>query len=559
LQLSFGRPSSSIENAEALRRGDPRRRIAPVLSLPDAPMDSGGRASLEATMPPTPLRQQLAADGAAIAMLTADGELSETAHRAAGRRYPIELASSWSQLMHELSRGNTGVVLIDTEFVSGQLVERLEQLQAAHPSTVVLIAARREAAQKLMQLLIDRQVYRLLLKPASVEETRLLFESAVDRCLRPREDAGRPAAMVTEARGPRTARWLMGAAAFFATLLISEMVLAPLQSGAGDVAELPVSIVSTTSNESAETVALADRAASAPQSQGTTPVALVAPHTPATDGATTDGPITDLAATDTPATHLAATHLAATDSRVTAESPTPIDPNADEVADADIFFNPYLESQLDLAEQRLAEGRLLTPLGDGAVAYLEHAASIQQESVRLLELRDAVATALIERVPDALAAGDLDRADALIATAFSLGGDADVLSRLDRDLDAALAARAAEEEARERELGALDAERLQAELLAAPVSMADLEFQATGSVDYPPDARTSGVEGSVRLEFIVDTDGRPSSPRVVDADPPGWFESAALAAIRDYRFRPYERDGVAYRRLVRARIGFALD
>src|SRR5690606_19820897 len=53
---------------------------------------------------------------------------------------------------------------------------------------------------------------------------------------------------------------------------------------------------------------------------------------------------------------------------------------------------------------------------------------------------------------------------------------------------------------------------------------------------YPPAALNRRVEGAVQVAFTIRPDGSVAEPRVVSATPPGLFDRAALAAVRDYRF-----------------------
>jgi hypothetical protein len=46
----------------------------------------------------------------------------------------------------------------------------------------VLVAADRAAGRAMMSLLSDRKIHRLLIKPPALGITRLLVESAVNRC-----------------------------------------------------------------------------------------------------------------------------------------------------------------------------------------------------------------------------------------------------------------------------------------------------------------------------------------------------------------------------------------
>ncbi|MBT87179.1 MAG: hypothetical protein CMD55_00725 [Gammaproteobacteria bacterium] len=55
---------------------------------------------------------------------------------------------------------------------------------------------------------------------------------------------------------------------------------------------------------------------------------------------------------------------------------------------------------------------------------------------------------------------------------------------------------------------------------------------------YPRRAIRLGVEGSVRLEFDVDTDGSVLDPYVVESKPAGVFDRAAIKAVRKFLYEP---------------------
>jgi bla regulator protein blaR1 len=55
---------------------------------------------------------------------------------------------------------------------------------------------------------------------------------------------------------------------------------------------------------------------------------------------------------------------------------------------------------------------------------------------------------------------------------------------------------------------------------------------------YPERALLRGIEGSVRLSYYVDSDGRVRDVRVEQSSPPSIFDSAALNALRKWRFVP---------------------
>lgn len=72
--------------------------------------------------------------------------------------------------------------------------------------------------------------------------------------------------------------------------------------------------------------------------------------------------------------------------------------------------------------------------------------------------------------------------------------------------------------------------------------------QRTGAA-YPTRARAQNVEGFVTLSLLVQSDGSVSDIRVLEAQPPGVFEQAAMESVRGWRFEPalYEERPVAVR------------
>jgi protein TonB len=62
---------------------------------------------------------------------------------------------------------------------------------------------------------------------------------------------------------------------------------------------------------------------------------------------------------------------------------------------------------------------------------------------------------------------------------------------------------------------------------------------------YPRNAARAGISGWVRLRIVVNPDGSVREARVVEADPRGMFEAAAVTAAMRGRFRPRMVDGEA--------------
>ena len=162
------------------------------------------------TLPPQPLKELLSAGGANLFVLSADTDLIETVQRAGGEQYPVFPVQQWQELEAAIFAGRCGIALLDAELVGGKLVDHINALHAHASRVVTLVAADRSAAQELMGYLSDRRIHRLLIKPATLGITKLLVESAVNRCLQLSDLAVESDQIEVFGRGPgtnRSRRW----------------------------------------------------------------------------------------------------------------------------------------------------------------------------------------------------------------------------------------------------------------------------------------------------------------------------------------------------------------
>ena len=79
-------------------------------------------------------------------------------------------------------------------------------------------------------------------------------------------------------------------------------------------------------------------------------------------------------------------------------------------------------------------------------------------------------------------------------------------------------------------------------MTAATVDEPPRPVTRTGA-NYPARARARGLEGTVRLSLLVNIQGMVEDVVVLEGTPPGVFEKAAKAAIRQWRFEPGEYEG----------------
>lgn len=73
-----------------------------------------------------------------------------------------------------------------------------------------------------------------------------------------------------------------------------------------------------------------------------------------------------------------------------------------------------------------------------------------------------------------------------------------------------------------------------------------------GHPHYPVEAAEAGVEGTVVVSYRIARNGQPRDIRLESADPEGYFEEAALAAMKQWHWQrndPDVRPGYRYRKM----------
>ena len=77
--------------------------------------------------------------------------------------------------------------------------------------------------------------------------------------------------------------------------------------------------------------------------------------------------------------------------------------------------------------------------------------------------------------------------------------------------------------------------------------------------NYPEASRRRGEQGIVRLELRVDATGRVADVRLLETSGFNALDTAALNAVRDWRFRPAERAGVPVAGSITTAVHFRLE
>lgn len=77
--------------------------------------------------------------------------------------------------------------------------------------------------------------------------------------------------------------------------------------------------------------------------------------------------------------------------------------------------------------------------------------------------------------------------------------------------------------------------------------------------EYPERALARGIEGRVTVEFIIKPNGDVADLTIVNAEPGEIFNEAALAAIKQWKFKQKLVNGVAVEQRTRQTLSFKLD
>jgi TonB family protein len=198
---------------------------------------------------------------------------------------------------------------------------------------------------------------------------------------------------------------------------------------------------------------------------------------------------------------------------------------------------------LVLANQRIAQGRLTEPKADSALHYLDMLRAADPQFEGLADTGALLASRALAETRTALAAGNLDRADAHLRAAADAGGTTAEVSDLSAKIMAARVSRPAALSTPEPAV--LSESKLRRTYFSAPI--------------YPARAQERGTEGWVDVEFTVARDGSTQDVVARAAEPAGIFDRAALEAVKRWRYEPRVVGGNVVEQRVEARLRFRLS
>jgi protein TonB len=175
---------------------------------------------------------------------------------------------------------------------------------------------------------------------------------------------------------------------------------------------------------------------------------------------------------------------------------------------------------LELAQSRLAQGKLLDPENDNALYYVNQLRSADPRNAGLPSVTAALQAQIIERARAALDSGDLDRSQSMAQAAAGLGASADIDALNDKI----------------RQRRGVNGELPQF-LEQSLTRLNKLEIQ------YPARALQGGVEGWAEISYTVLADGSVANVKITGSSPPKMFDMAATKAVGHLRYQPVMQNG----------------
>jgi protein TonB len=168
-----------------------------------------------------------------------------------------------------------------------------------------------------------------------------------------------------------------------------------------------------------------------------------------------------------------------------------------------------------LVQTRIDEGHLLEPAQDSALYQLGQLRTADLAGTQYATSARTLGDRLLERGRAAVGERKPDIAQSYAAAARQVGMNEPGIAALERDIA-----------------------QLRAATVEPRVSNGQIKRTRYVAPEYPREAMLKNLEGSVKVRFTIDADGKVSDASVLSSTPGHVFDRAALNAVRRWRFEP---------------------
>src|SRR5271170_698712 len=175
---------------------------------------------------------------------------------------------------------------------------------------------------------------------------------------------------------------------------------------------------------------------------------------------------------------------------------------------------------LELAQTRLAQGKLTEPNNDSALYYLNQLRSTDPNNSSIAQLSGAVQSQILDRANTALGAGEIEKAEGLAQLAADMGASPGVNAFNEKF-------------------------RQQTALPGGLPQMQEKSLTRIGKleVQYPKQAMQDDAAGWVEIGYTVGANGSVSNVNILNSEPAKVFDAAAIKAVSRLRYKPVLKDG----------------
>jgi TonB family protein len=420
-------------------------------------------------------------------------------------------------LAHQLMNGHAGVAFIDAgagQFQPGVTAQLAQRLHNQLPDVVLVVTGDGAAQSELAALVADGTIYRFVHKPVSAQRVKLF----VDAAWRKRDGTS-------------------GASGVFPALNISQpppsaptpakIPKLPTSAIAAGVAAIGAAVAWFVLHSNSPKIAGTPAPAAAPSAVHRTAPAPVAPAPVVAPDSAPTGAAADLDRLATAAEQALLAGNLAEATRLT---------DAARAVDPDHVRVKFLTTQIAREQARENARRRLAEMADAAPQPPHAAAAKSPPAVSVPSASPAVptpASSTAAAAPAPAAAASSPNVAVNAATGVSNASSPAAAS--------APSSTPPVSEAKDHN------------------SVAAVILQRIHSVDpvFPEEARERDLTGYVDLEFTVRWDGVVEDVTVLKSQPLGIFDQAAVAAVKQWRYRPVQRNGVPVNEHARLRLNFA--
>lgn len=522
-------------------------------------------------------------------VLSNNSSVVDIVQRAAPSGSRVFTAANVDSAVEQVRSLHAGILVIDhacCSDISGVVVQMMQD----SPELAVVVTGKSEDSAALMKLAAAGQIYRFLLAPLSVSQTKLTLEAAMTQYQELGAASNRREAASAAGGGEERKNYLPAYIGLGAALIV---VVAGVfwgisrMGGGGNSGQAVVQTASA--GPAAKELALADAALAAgklldPPGENALDLYRSALSIDPKNAHATQG-IDNVANKLLEKAEAALTAEQLEAAITVLEQARDVSPNNPRLKFLDGQIarererlkltqaqdtSKKVRTLLNDAQEDIDAGRFVSPANNNARDAIAEARRADPIDPSVAQAQRTLNSRVIEAARRAVETNQLDQAQTLIAAAHQMGAVGADLNAVERAMTEArtASARPAPTPAAApapAPVAAAPAPAPAPAAVAAPAPATDanaalpsvpLKRIKTVTPTFPDEAKRRGVSGWVEVSFVVSATGKVEDVRVTDAAPKSTFDFAAMQAVEQWRFEPPMRNGKAVSQPTKIKLKF---